>query len=97
MVCCREELGTQGLVHSNAQAGASRQLKRAQAASQAAFKEVQDADAAIDAEQLTRQAILADRVCDWLAGLRQVCAVLGVVHVHAAVCMCGTMQQVCAC
>ena len=59
----REELATQKLVISNGQAGASRQLKRGQAASQAAFKDTQDAAAALDAEQLNRQAILADRVC----------------------------------
>ena len=54
---------------ANAQAGASRQLRRAQAAAQAAFKDTQAAAAALDAEHLQRQAILADRVRSSAAGL----------------------------
>ena len=58
----REKLGEKILQISNIQVAVQHDVRHAQAASQAIFKESQALAAKLDAEHLERQAILAERV-----------------------------------
>ena len=62
MLACREALNEKIRQKVTLQAAVQKDLRHAQALSQAAFKESQDMAASLDAEHLQSQAILADRV-----------------------------------